>query len=114
MVPTSSAHRPVSHAISTSAKPNHDRQQTSLNHRLVLCREQQQFIISMEQPKTRTAIIRSRIFQHPATTNESAIGFRRYGFSAAETDAAGFRATKDRAGQVSEFDLMAGPIAIEA
>jgi hypothetical protein len=69
----------------------------------------------MEQPETRN-IIGYGFFQYPATTNEPTIRFRRYGFSAAAAAAAateanaGFRATKDRAGQVSEFDLMAGPL----
>jgi hypothetical protein len=65
----------------------------------------------MEQPETRTAV-GHELFQHPAAANESAgIGIWRYGFPAAEaTAAAAAIGAKDRAGQVSEFDLMAGPL----
>jgi hypothetical protein len=71
----------------------------------------------MEQPETRTAV-GHELFQHPAAANESAgIGIWRYGFPAAEATAAAATAAaaaairaKDRAGQVSEFDLMAGPL----
>jgi hypothetical protein len=62
----------------------------------------------MGQPKTCTTIGYG-VFQYPAAADESA-GFRirRYGCSTAEATTAGSRA-KDRTGQVSEFDLMAGP-----
>jgi hypothetical protein len=67
----------------------------------------------MEQPETRTAIW-YEFFQHPTAANESAgIGIWRYSFAAAEATAAAAAAAvraKDRAGQVSEFDLMAGSI----